>query len=349
MEIFWFAVVAFMLAMYAVLDGFDLGAGILYLLVAKTDEERRMIHAAIGPVWDGNEVWILAAGGTMYLAFPLLYASSFSGFYLPLMIVLWLLILRGLGIEMRHHLDHPMWKSFWDGSFAIGSSLLAVFLGAALGNVVRGVPLGADGYFFEPLWTSFTVQPEAGILDWFTVLMGIVGFSTLTVHGGNYLAMKTGGGLRDRSARVASAGWWVVIASSVAALTAVSSIRPGIWANYTVHPWGYLFPIAGVAALAGMRYFRWRERDMAAFLSSSVFIGAMLASTAFGLFPVVLPASTGPAYDLTIYNTAAGSYGMGVGVVWWSAGIALIAVYFGYLFYRFRGRVGAGGGYGGHG
>lgn len=348
METFWFIVVALMLAMYAILDGFDLGAGIVYLLVAKSDEDRRMIHAAIGPVWDGNEVWILAAGGTMYLAFPLLYASSFSGFYLPLMIVLWLLILRGLGIEMRHHVDHPMWKTFWDGSFALGSSLLAIFLGAALGNVVRGVPLGADGYFFEPLWTSFTVQPEAGILDWFTVLMGIVGFSTLTVHGGNYLAMKTGGELRIRSARAATVAWWVVLTSSIAALIAVSSIRPGIWDNYAAHFWGYLFPLGGVAGLAGMMYFRWRGRDTAAFLSSSVFIGAMLGSTAFGLFPVVLPASTDAAYDLTIYNTAAGSYGLGVGVVWLSAGIALVAIYFGYLFYRFRGRVGPDSGYGQH-
>src|SRR5512147_2155113 len=127
MEILWFSIVAFMLAMYVVLDGFDIGAGALHLFIAKTEDERRSILAAIGPVWDGNEVWLIAAGGTLYFAFPLLYASSFSGFYLPLMIVLWLLMLRGLGIELRHHVDHPMWRSFWDVVFAIGSGLLAIF------------------------------------------------------------------------------------------------------------------------------------------------------------------------------------------------------------------------------
>jgi cytochrome bd ubiquinol oxidase subunit II len=140
METLWFVLVSFMLAMYVILDGFDLGAGIIHLFVGRTDQERRLILNAIGPVWDGNEVWILAAGGTLYFAFPLVYASSFSGFYLPLIIVLWLLMLRGLGIEFRHQIHNPMWSKFWDVVFSFASILLAIFLGAALGNVVRGVP-----------------------------------------------------------------------------------------------------------------------------------------------------------------------------------------------------------------
>src|SRR5512135_3207819 len=146
----WFMIVAVMLAAYVVLDGFDLGAGVVYLIIARTSEERRMVLRSIGPVWDGNEVWLLAAGGTLYFSFPLLYASSFSGFYLPLMIVLWLLMLRGLGIEFRHRIHHPLWAAFWDAVFSFSSILLAVFFGAALGNVVRGVPLNREGYFFEP-------------------------------------------------------------------------------------------------------------------------------------------------------------------------------------------------------
>ncbi len=339
MEVFWFCVVAYMLAMYVVLDGFDLGAGIVYLIIGRTDAERATIHRAIGPVWDGNEVWILAAGGTLYFAFPLLYASSFSGFYLPLMIVLWLLMLRGLGIEMRHHLTHPVWLTFWDGSFALGSILLSVFYGAALGNVVRGVPLNADGYFFEPLWTSFTVQPEAGILDWFTVLMGLVGCSTLTSHGANYLAMKTAGPVGERARRIAGIAWWAVAVFSALSLVAVSSIRPGVWTNYADHPWGYVFPLAGAAGLAGMMIFNRRKSDTLAFLSSSCFILGMMASTAFGLFPDVLPASTDPSHSLTVYNTATGSYGLGVGVVWWSVGIAIVTAAFTYLFFKFRGKV----------
>src|SRR5579872_2956429 len=136
MQTLWFILVGFMLSMYVVLDGFDLGAGAIHLFAAKNDEERRLILRAIGPVWDGNEVWLIAAGGTLFFAFPVLYASSFSGFYLPLIIVLWLLMLRGAAIELRSHLANPVWAAFWDGMFTFGSVLLAVFFGAALANVV---------------------------------------------------------------------------------------------------------------------------------------------------------------------------------------------------------------------
>ena len=339
MEILWFCAVAFMLCMYVVLDGFDLGAGILHLSIARNNDERRSVLGAIGPFWDGNEVWLIAAGGTLYFAFPLLYASSFSGFYLPLTIVLWLLIVRGLGIEMRHQVDHPMWRSFWDAAFSAGSALLAIFLGAALGNVVRGVPLGPDGYFFEPLWTSFTVQPDAGILDWFTLLMGLVGLSTLAVHGGNYIAMKTAGDVQRRARASARAWSWGALVLSLAAAVATSVIRPGIWTNYAAHAWGWIFPLLGAAGLFGMLYFNRKQEDVKAFLSSSVFIGGMLSSTAFGLFPCVLPSSTIESYGLTVYNTAAQSYGLGIGIAWWTVGILLAIGYFTYLFRSFRGKV----------
>ncbi len=174
MATIWFMIVAVMVAMYVLLDGFDIGAGAVHLFIAKNDIERRTILRAIGPVWDGNEVWLLAAGGTLYFAFPLLYASSFSGFYLPLMMVLWLLMSGcscwGIGIEFRNHIHGRMWTSAFDVIFSIASALLAIFFGAALGNVVRGVPLNADGYFFEPLWTNFLVGTNNGMLDWYTVL-----------------------------------------------------------------------------------------------------------------------------------------------------------------------------------
>ncbi len=341
METLWFAIIAFMLAMYVVLDGFDIGAGIIHLIAGKTDEDRLWILRAIGPVWDGNEVWILAAGGALYLAFPLLYASSFSGFYLPLIIVLWLLMLRGIGIEFRHQVAHPMWRRFWDSTFSFASILLAIFFGAALGNVVRGVPLGQDGYFFEPLWTTFTVVPEAGILDWYTVVMGLVALSTLTVHGSNYIAMKTEGALQERARAAASIAWWGVVLLSVVALVSASSIRPEIWSNYSNHGWGYVFPLLGVAGLAGMMYYNRTKQDFRAFLSSSVFIGGMLASTAFGLYPNVLPASTDPKFSLTIYNTAAGHYGLSAGLTWWICGIILTAGYFVYVYRSFHGKASA--------
>ena len=339
MEILWFCIVAFMLAVYVILDGFDLGAGIIHLFAARTDGERRTILNAIGPVWDGNEVWLLAAGGALYMAFPQLYATSFSGFYLPLMIVLWLLMLRGLGIEFRHRIHHPMWKSFWDVVFSLGSVLLSIFFSAALGNVVRGVPLNAEGYFFEPLWTTFTVVPEAGILDWFTVVMGLVGLFTLAVHGSNYVAMKTEGEVQLRARRYAFIGWWGVSLASCVAFIAALSIRPEILANFGLHPWGYIFPLLGLLGLAGMIFHNRTKQDMRAFLSSATFIGGMLACTAFGLFPNVLPASTDPKYSLTVYNSVAPEYGLNVGVVWWSIGIILALGYFTFVFFIHRGKI----------
>ena len=207
METLWFMIVAVMVAAYVVLDGFDLGAGVIYLFAARTSQERQTIMRAIGPVWDGNEVWLLAAGGTLYFAFPLLYASSFSGFYLPLMMVLWLLMLRGIGIELRAHMDNPVWRGFFDFIFCGSSALLAIFFGAALGNVVRGVPLGPDEYFFEPLWTNFRVGSQNGILDWYTILTGVIALVTLTAHGSLYIAMKTEGDL-NRRARAAALWAW---------------------------------------------------------------------------------------------------------------------------------------------
>lgn len=339
METLWFILVAFMLAMYVVLDGFDLGAGIAHLFIARNDDERRTILRSIGPVWDGNEVWLLAAGGTLYFAFPLLYASAFSGFYLPLIMVLWLLMARGLGIEFRHQLGHPMWRSFWDVVFALSSILLSIVLGAALGNVVRGVPLDARGYFFEPLWTTFDVGPAPGILDWFTVLMGLVSFFVLMVHGSNYIAMKTEGPVQIRARKLSLVGWFGVLMTSIPALAATSSVRPEIWNNFTTQPWLLVFPVLGGSGLAGMLVFGLRGDDTRSFLSSSAFIAGMLAATAAGLYPNVLPSATDPSLNLTIFNTAAHGYGLSIGVAWWIIGMVLAAGYFIFVYRSFRGKV----------
>src|SRR5215510_7799494 len=228
METVWFIIVSVIIAAYVVLDGFDLGAGIIYLIVGRTGDERRKILRSIGPVWDGNEVWLLAAGGTLYFAYPQLYASAFSGFYLPLMMVLWLLMLRGIGIELRVHVNNPVWRNFFDVIFNIASALLAIFFGAALGNVIRGVPLGADGYFFEALWTDFRVGPHPGILDWYTVMAGGVALVTLAAHGALYVTLKTDGEVNQRSRRVATAVWPLKLALTLVSLVATWFVRPSI-------------------------------------------------------------------------------------------------------------------------
>src|SRR5689334_17373835 len=339
METLWFIVVAFMIAAYVVLDGFDLGAGVIFLTAAKTAPERQSIMRAIGPVWDGNEVWLIAAGGTLYFAFPLLYASAFSGFYLPLMMVLWLLMLRGIGIELRTHMENPVWRGFFDFVFFLSSALLTIFFGAALGNVVRGVPLGPDQYFFEALWTNFRVGTNNGILDWYTVLTGVIALVTLTVHGALYVAAKTEDELNGRARRVAQWLWPVQLLLTVAGLIATVAIRPGVLDNYKHHAVGFAIPVLVFGALAVIMHGMIKRADKMAFVASGVYIVGMLVGAAFGLYPVVLPASTDPALNLTIYNTAAGAQGLSVGLVWWSLGMIFALGYFFFLFRMFRGKV----------
>lgn len=334
----WFLIVAFMLVAYVILDGFDIGAGAVHYFVGRNAKERETVIRTIGPVWDGNEVWLLAAGGTLYFAFPVLYAASFSGFYLPLIMVLWLLIIRAAGIELRHQLDNSMWHSFWDFCFALSSILLAIFYGAALGNVVRGVPLNAEGYFFEPLWTTFTVTDTPGILDWFTVLSGVVALVALAIHGANYLAVKTEGEMHARARKVVSFGWFVLVAVTLLSLIAVINVREGILDNYKHYPLGWLIPIAVIASLGAIRYFNMKGNDKAAFIGSSAYLASMLGGAAFSVFPNVLPARN-PVYSLTIENASAGSYGLTVGLIWWSIGILIAIGYFVYLFRTFKGKV----------
>jgi cytochrome d ubiquinol oxidase subunit II len=328
-----------MVAAYVVLDGFDIGAGAIYLGAGKTNDERRKILRAIGPVWDGNEVWLVAAGGTLYFAFPLLYASSFSGFYLPLMMVLWLLMLRGIGIELRAHVENPVWVGFFDLIFCVSSVLLAIFFGAALGNVVRGVPLGADGYFFEPLWTNFRASGNTGILDWYTVLTGVIALVTLTAHGSLYVAVKTDGELNQRTRGIALWAWPLQLILTIAGLIATCYVQPRVLDSYRQHAVGYLIPVLVLGSLGVMIYAIRKAQDKLAFLASGSYIVGMLVGAAFALYPVVLPASTNPAYSLTIYNTAAGKHGLSAGIMWWIPAMILAVGYFVLLFRMFRGKV----------
>src|ERR1700733_7479290 len=329
METLWFCLVALLVTAYVVLDGFDLGVGIIYLFVARNDQERRTVLKSIGPFWDGNEVWLLAAGGTLYFAFPVLYASSFSGFYLPLMMVLWLLILRGLSLEMRSHVNVDLWKQFADAVFSISSGLLAIFFGAALGNVIRGVPLNAEGYFFLPLWTNFAPGRDAGILDWYTVPIGLAAFATLMLHGSLWVAYKTEGEVQARARAMADRVRWfvVVLVTLVLALSAIVQPRAarGAW----------LLPLAVVAiGIAG-----WGTRDRTRFFASCGFIVAMLVGAVLGVYPYVLPSNGDPQFGLTIYNASAAPYGLSIGLRWFIPGIALAAGYFVYVYRHFAGKV----------
>jgi cytochrome bd ubiquinol oxidase subunit II len=339
METVWFVIISVMIAAYVVLDGFDLGAGIIYLVAGRTGEERRKVLRSIGPVWDGNEVWLLAAGGTLYFAYPQLYASAFSGFYLPLMMVLWLLMLRGIGIELGAHMDNLVWRGFFDVIFSASSALLAIFFGAALGNVIRGVPLNAEGYFFEPLWTNFRLGPHPGILDWYTVMAGVVALVTLTAHGALYVTLKTDGELGARARQIATTLWPVQLALTLISLSATWFVRPSIKTNYVAYPIGFLIPVVVFGSLVLMLVWTRKGKELQAFLASCVYITGMLVGVVFALYPVVLPASTDVAYNLTIHNAAAGNHGLTVGLIWWSLSMILALGYFFVVYRMFRGKV----------
>jgi cytochrome d ubiquinol oxidase subunit II len=341
METIWFWLVACMLVAYVIFDGFDFGAGIVHFFVARTNDERRVVLSTIGPVWDGNEVWLLAAGGTLYFAFPALYASSFSGFYLPLMMVLWLLILRGVSIEFRNHVESSVWYPLWDAGFAISSALLAIFFGAALGNVVRGVPLDRSGEFFLPLWTDWTPGQSPGILDWYTVLAGVTVLAVLALHGALWVAFKTTGEIEVRACRVASRAWWGVLVLVNLLTVASFRVQPRLQASFAARPWGWVFPFVAIAALLIVAVMNYRRWERAAFLASSLFLAAMLVSVTFGLYPCVLPSNGDPALSLTISNASAAPYGLHIGLVWFIPGMLLTATYFIYAYRSFAGKVGA--------
>jgi cytochrome d ubiquinol oxidase subunit II len=340
-ETVWFAMVAAMLAVYVVLDGFDFGVGILHRFVARTDEERRTVLAAIGPVWDGNEVWLVAAAGVLFMGFPKVYSAAFSGFYMALMIVLWLLILRGIAIESRSRQENPLWREFWDTTFSLSSALLAVVLGAALGNMIRGVPLDSTGFFAIPLFTDFQPGVQPGIFDWYTTLVGVFTLCVLAGHGALYLVWKTTGPVQVRSAAWARKIWLAVLPLWVLVTPATASIQPGIYTNLLARPWSLGFVLLMLGGLCGVFRCLSRGRELTAFLSSSSFLVGLMAATMTGSYPVWLRSTLDPAHDLTAANTAAQSYALQVGLVWWSIGIALAGGYFVYLFHSVRGKVGS--------
>lgn len=332
-EVLWFCLLWWMLAAYVVLDGFDLGVGVLHLLVAKTDEERRQVLRTIGPVWDGNEVWLIAAGGTMLFTFPTLFAASFSGFYLPLMMMLWLLMGRALGIELRHQIDDPLWNQFWDVIFSLSSLLIVVIFGAALGNIVRGVPLNEKHIFFEPLWTDFRVGPQTGILDWYTLLVALAALAALTLHGALWLHARTDEAVQRRAGSVADVLWPVVLMLSILAAIASFIVQPNIIHGLKTRPWGVIFPALAIISMISVPLLLKKRRPRMAFRASAVYLASMVASAAVGIFPYALPARDS-ALGITVMDAAAPSEGLRAALYWWVPGMILVCGYTYVVSYR---------------
>lgn len=341
MDVLWFAIVAGMLAIYVVLDGFDFGVGIVHRFVARTDDERRVVLSSIGPVWDGNEVWLIAAGGVLFMAFPSVYATAFSGFYLALMIVLWLLILRGVALEFRSAQENPLWREFWDSVFALASGALAFVFGAALGNLVRGVPLDEHGLRSMPLFTDFRPTGHAGLFDWYTLLVGVFATAALAAHGAIFLDWRTTGDVQLRSRAAAQRIWRTLAPLWIGVTIATYAVQPEIFSNLLRRTWSVAFVGIAWGGFAAAPYFLKRERPLAAFLGSSAFLLGLLATTLIGQYPYWLRSTLDLKWSLTAENSASSRYGLGVALLWWIPGMLLTAGYFWMLFRSLRGKVGA--------
>jgi len=336
----WYAIVVLSLAAYVVLDGYDLGAGALHLWVARNDSERRQVLGSIGPYWDANEVWLLASGGALLVAFPRAMTAGLSGFYLGVFLILWCLVGRGVAIEVRSHVEEPLWRAFWDVIFCVSSALLPVLFGVALANLVRGVPLNADGWFQLTLFTHFAPTPPVGLLDWYTVLAGVFALVALTAHGATFLAWRTDGPVHARSRRAARVLYAALVVLWIALTAATIAVRPEFLAALPQRPLALVAAALAIGGLVTVFVAGARGRSLAAFLGSSGFLAGMLVATALCLFPVLVPAIEGAAgRSITAYDGGATERGLAIAIGWWAAGFPLVLAYFFVTYRLHRGKV----------
>jgi cytochrome d ubiquinol oxidase subunit II len=289
----WFLLIGVLLVGYAILDGFDLGAGMLHLFIAKNDRERRLVMNAIGPVWDGNEVWLLTAGGAIFAAFPKVYATVFSGLYLALMLLLVGLILRAVSLEFRSKVADPRWRATWDVAFAIGSFLPALLFGVAIGNVLRGLPLTRDGEFAGTF---------LGLLNPFSLLIGLLAVAMFLMQGATWLTVRLDHGLRARAAAAARGSWVAFVALWIAATLFARFETPRLFENYA-HPITWIAPTLFVIAAALFPLLIRRGR-WAAFAASSASIAMLIGIMGQALFPSMVPSLDNPSFALTIRNAS---------------------------------------------
>jgi cytochrome d ubiquinol oxidase subunit II len=325
----WFILVGVLLTGYALLDGFDLGAGALHLL-ARKDEERRIILNAIGPVWDGNEVWLVTGGGALFAAFPHVYATVFSGFYLALMLLLVMLIFRAVAIEFRGKQPMPWWRKTWDTSFSVTSLASGLLLGVALGNIAAGVPLGPDHEFAGTF---------LGLLNPYSLLVGVTTVALFTMHGAIYLVLKTEGALHDKARGWVNNAIIFFIICYAATTMATLLYAPHMTATIKAHPILFGVALLDMLAIANIPREIHHGRDFRAFLSSCAAMAALMALFGIGMYPDIVAASNGPANSLTIYNAASSAKTLSIMLVIAIIGVPLVLAYTASIYWVFRGKV----------
>jgi len=323
LQILWFVLWGVLWAVYFMLDGFDFGTGMLRNFITVDESERRLSLSSIGPVWNGNEVWLITAGGATFAAFPLTYASLFSFLYLPMLLILFSLILRGISIEFRGKHDSPRWRSTWDWVLAITSFTAPLVLGLGFGNIFRGLPIAADGYkgSFLKLFNPY------GLV---TAVLFVLLFLQ---HGAAWLTLKSEGAVSKRSLRAAGGLWYAVLAASAAFLT-LTAFATKLYDNYLSHPAWLFVPVLAVVSLVLVKVFQLRGRELEAFLSSCALIVLVVATGLVGLFPNLIPSTLDAGASLTIFNSSSGPYTLKLMTVVAAIFVPIVIVYQ-LLVYRF--------------
>jgi cytochrome d ubiquinol oxidase subunit II len=325
----WFYLFILIIAGYLILDGFDMGVGILLLPLARTDDERRTFLNSIGPVWDGNEVWLVLGGGVLFAVFPLVYASLFSGLYLAFVLVLLVIILRTVALEFRSKEPGGRWRSAWDTVFALASAGLALLLGVAFGNIVAGLPVDGEGNISTGL---------IGLLTPFALLVGLATVAMFAMQGGIYLLIKTDGDLRARLQRVVPRLMIAFFVLNTLVVITMVLFQQNITERYLRDIWPVIFPAAALVALGLAWRFVQRGEDFRAFVASSAMMGLLLVSGGVGLYPNLLVSTIDPAYDLTIFNAASAENTLVVTLIVAIIGMPFVLLYTTGVYYIFRGK-----------
>jgi len=334
----WYFILCLTLTIVVVRDGWDFGAGAIHLAVARSDEERRQVYAAIGPLWSWNEVWLVAAGGVLALAFPRIMGAALSGFYLAVFLVLWTLLLRGIAIEVRGHINEPLWQTFWDFLFAVSSLVMAALLGVAVANLVRGVPLDATGEFSLALFTHFGIGGRVGLLDWYTVPAGVFSVIVFCAHGATYLALKTEGGVHDRSARLSRRLWMAALLLFPWISWITWYVRRDFYAALVSRSAGWLALVVLFAGASLLAFGRHRRLEKWRFAGSCCVVTALVAGAAVALFPAVLRSTIAAGYSISAYQEGPDGQGLYFGMFWWPVAFALAVLYMVFIGRNYRGK-----------
>jgi len=329
LQMTWFALLGVLLAGYAILDGFDLGVGILHPL-ARDDRERRLFVNAIGPLWDGNEVWLVTFGGALFAMFPEAYATIFSGFYLAFVLLLFALILRAVSLEFRSKIHSPAWRATWDWGFFASSLLATLLFGVAVGNVMSGIPLDERGVF---------VGRFVDLLGPYPLLTGALAVALFAMHGAIYLFLKTEGAVQERLRDWLWHTWGVFLVLYVLTTMVTLATLPGAATNFQRFPWAAIVVMANVLAVANIPRALFRGRYAEAFLSSSFIIVALVFLFGMAMFPNLVAASNDPAHSLTLYEAASSAKTLRIGLLIAAIGMPFVLSYTAVIYWTFRGKV----------